>query len=88
MKARTGEEALAVKVSEKQEPTQMYSRVISDTLGDCLGDTIPEGHMHLMNPCVQTCGQLNLDPKLHEAVGKGLRKRKSGRAINGIERKR
>lgn len=41
---------MAVKVHEKREPTQRHSKVICDTLGDCLWDTIPEGHIHRMNP--------------------------------------
>lgn len=42
---------------------------------------------HIQQPCVQTCRQLNAAPKLPEAGRQGLRKRKSGRAINGTGRK-
>lgn len=76
---------LGIKAGEEQEPTQMHSRVIWNTFGDCLRHTIQKVtyisliQCHIQLPCVQTRGQMNSAPKLPEAGRKGQRKRKSER---------
>lgn len=71
--------AIGIRVSEEQEPTQTYSRVIWNMFGDCLGDTIQKvTYISLIQNDMYVC-ILCANVRTDEAGRQGQRKSKSER---------